>query len=343
MAGSAPNARLTLRGIEVFVAVIEEGSLAGGAKRLGASPSSVSQQIANLEAALGAELVDRGARPFALTPAGFMFQRRALAMLDEAAKARAELIQLDLATLPELRLAVIEDLDGEVTAELVARLAEQWRGCRFAVGSGLSLDNVTALESRAVDLVVAAEVDSSQDWLETHPILREPFVLVASSRLAAEGAPSLERLMAAPMIRYPTNQLMGRQVDAHLRRLRLSPNRRFVFEATASVIMAVRDLDGWALVTPLGLTGLRDTDGVTLTPPPFRGISRSLSLYARSGALGDLPGDAAELLRVALARIAVAPARARMPWLADQLAVLGADGEPKPPHEGAGRLRAVTP
>ena len=49
--------RLTLRAIEIFVAVIEEGSFSTGARRLGASTSSVSQQVTNLEAALGARLM----------------------------------------------------------------------------------------------------------------------------------------------------------------------------------------------------------------------------------------------------------------------------------------------
>ncbi len=50
---------LTLRAIEIFVAVIEEGSFSTGARRLGASTSSVSQQVTNLEAALRARLIDR--------------------------------------------------------------------------------------------------------------------------------------------------------------------------------------------------------------------------------------------------------------------------------------------
>ncbi|MEL7349678.1 MAG: LysR family transcriptional regulator, partial [Pseudomonadota bacterium] len=92
--------RLTLRAIEVFVAVVEEGSLASAAQRLGASPSSVFQQLTNLETALGARLIDRAARPFALTPAGAVFLKRALTILDEATGAMSELAEMALASLP---------------------------------------------------------------------------------------------------------------------------------------------------------------------------------------------------------------------------------------------------
>ncbi|OZA10381.1 MAG: LysR family transcriptional regulator, partial [Rhodobacterales bacterium 17-64-5] len=51
--------RVTLWGIEVFVAAAEEGSISAAARRLGVSPSAVSQQLSGLEAALGAVLLDR--------------------------------------------------------------------------------------------------------------------------------------------------------------------------------------------------------------------------------------------------------------------------------------------
>nr|MCU0855738.1 LysR family transcriptional regulator [Paracoccaceae bacterium] len=62
--------KVTLWGIEVFAAVAEERSVSAAARRLGASVSAVSQQLSNLEQALGAVLIERQVRPFALTPAG---------------------------------------------------------------------------------------------------------------------------------------------------------------------------------------------------------------------------------------------------------------------------------
>ncbi|MEL6517018.1 MAG: LysR family transcriptional regulator, partial [Pseudomonadota bacterium] len=60
--------RITLWGVEVFAAAAEERSISAAARRLGASPSAISQQLSNLETALGTQLVDRSARPLALTP-----------------------------------------------------------------------------------------------------------------------------------------------------------------------------------------------------------------------------------------------------------------------------------
>lgn len=169
------HGRLTLRAIEIFVAVVEAGSFAIGAQRLGASTSSVSQQITNLEAALGAKLIDRSARPLALTPAGYVFQRRALAILDEASRAQSELAELELTNLPQLRLAVIEDFDADVTPELAVRLSRSLPGCNIVAHAGPSHENLAALESREVDLVVATDIDTAPEWMEQHPLLRDPY------------------------------------------------------------------------------------------------------------------------------------------------------------------------
>ena len=113
-----PSGRITLWGIEVFLAIAEEASISAAARRLGASPSAVSQQLTNLEAALGTALLNRNARPMDLTPAGALFQRRGETIVNEAAKARAELAQQDPSMLTRLRLGMIEDFDANVTPRL---------------------------------------------------------------------------------------------------------------------------------------------------------------------------------------------------------------------------------
>ncbi len=329
-------ARLTLRAIEIFVAVIEEGSFAAGAQRLGASTSSVSQQVTNLEAALGARLIDRSARPLALTPAGFLFQRRALAILDETARAKSELAELELTTLAQLRLSMIEDFDAEVTPDLVVQLSRALPGCNIIAHAGPSHENLAALEARDVDMVVAADIDSPAEWIEQHPLLRDPYMLVTARGLLAEAADPVAALMGAPMVRFAATQLMGRQIETHLRRLRLAPPKRFEFESNHSVMAAVARLNGWAITTPLGyLRAPRFHETLDAGPLPFKSFARKLSLHGRRGVLGALPGRTASILRRLITVHCVDPAIGEMPWLAGQLRVLGVDGPPP------GKLRAV--
>lgn len=62
--------QITLRQLRYFVALAETGHYRKAAERSGISQPSLSQQIVNLEAALGLDLVERGRRGAVLTPGG---------------------------------------------------------------------------------------------------------------------------------------------------------------------------------------------------------------------------------------------------------------------------------
>lgn len=74
----------------VFVAVAEEESFAGGARRLAMSPPAVTRCVAALEAKLGVKLLDRTTRYVRVTEAGNRYledSRRIIAEVDEADEA----------------------------------------------------------------------------------------------------------------------------------------------------------------------------------------------------------------------------------------------------------------
>jgi len=76
--------------IEAFVKVVEAGSFARAADRLGVSVSSVSRHVTELEAHLGARLLNRTTRTLSLTEVGRAFHERSvqlMADLDEAEEA----------------------------------------------------------------------------------------------------------------------------------------------------------------------------------------------------------------------------------------------------------------
>jgi len=73
--------------MKVFVAALDEGSLAGAARKLGKSPAAVSRAITFLEAHVGADLLHRTTRSLRLSEAGERYAaacRRILLDLDEA-------------------------------------------------------------------------------------------------------------------------------------------------------------------------------------------------------------------------------------------------------------------
>ena len=72
-----------LQAMQTFRAVVEAGSFAGGARRLGLSNAMVSKQVAGLEAQLGVRLLTRTTRRLHLTAEGERYLRGAARLLDE--------------------------------------------------------------------------------------------------------------------------------------------------------------------------------------------------------------------------------------------------------------------
>lgn len=310
MAGSG---RITLWGISVFVATAEEASISAAARRLGTSAATVSQQLSNLENALAVTLLDRSARPVVLTPAGAVFLRRANTMLSEAELAQAELV--DMSRLTRFRLGVIEDFDADVTPRLLAQMGAELRNCQFLLETGASHRLIDLLETRALDVVVAADLGQKlQPGMEVFTLLEEPFVAAVPKGKAAKDL---------PLIQYTTRHYMGRMIAEHLAQQDVSLSHRFELDSYHAILAMVAAGEGWTILTPLGcLRAQRFRADVDVVPLPFAPLTRRITLTARAGVLGEIPEATAERLRPLLQEYVVAPAVADLPWLAGALRVL---------------------
>ena len=314
--------KITLWGIEVFVATAEEASITAAARRLGSSAATVSQQLSNLESAVGASLMDRSARPVTLTPAGAMFLRRANIILNEAEQAQADLKLADLSRMTRFRLGMIEDFDADVTPALLAEMAAELENCRFLLETGASHRLADLLESRAVDVIVAADMGQGKDKLENHSLMIEPFIAVVP-RGAIKDGDTATQLRNMPLIHYTTRQYMGRMIADHLAQQSLNLNRRFELDSYHAIMAMVAQGAGWTITTPLGwMRAERFRAQVDVVPLPFEPLSRSISLTARPDVLGDMPADIAGRLRPQLQTMVIDPAVQALPWLSGDMRLL---------------------
>ena len=311
------DSALSLRALRVFVAVVDEQSVTGAARALGLSASTVSQQLSNLETALAAQLLERSSRFFMLTAAGEIFLPRARKVLDEVTEAKAALAVGGHSPRLRLRVALIEDFDFAVAPRWLSDLAGPLGKCDVSVHSGASHENHAALETRAVDMIVAAEAVEPADWVETHPLINDPYIVVCPPDMAAD---SLDDLMQRPMVGYARDQLMARQVDAQLRRVKASPLRRHEFTTSRAALAFAAEGGAWALTTALAYLGASLEAGLLAArPAPLPAFSRRIDLYARRDSMGDLPQMIAMDLRRALSGTALEDARERLPFLGDRL------------------------
>ena len=314
--------RITLWGIEVFMAAADERSISAAARRLGASPSAVSQQLTNLESAVGATLLQRNARPIRLTPAGEIMHRRAQAILNEAAQARAELAMSDLSMLTRFRLGMIEDLEADVTPQLLTHMAGELKGCQFLLETGASHTLYDQLDARSLDVIVAAELGIEADWIEVHPLLREGFVVAAPRGVIDPDGDVLRQLKRLPLIQYTQRHYMGRLITSHLARQNISLPHRFELDSYHAILALVGQGTGWSILTPLALMRARRfAEQIDVFDLPFEPLSRTISLTARKEILQDMPERVAAALRPILTKSIVDPAIRKHPFLADCLTV----------------------
>ncbi|MGU7780067.1 LysR family transcriptional regulator [Burkholderia sp. PU8-34] len=175
--------------MKVFVATLDEGSLAGAGRRLGRSPAAVSRAIAFLEEHTGTALLYRTTRTIRLSEAGERYAaacRRILADLEEA-----DMLVADERSAPRGLLTVTAPVAaGE---DVLRPLVDEFIDRHPAVSIRLQLlDRPVSLIDEGIDVAlriahladstlvaipvgaVRRVVVASPDYLATHPPIHEP-------------------------------------------------------------------------------------------------------------------------------------------------------------------------
>ena len=128
--------------------------------------------------------------------------------------AQAEVAQQDLTALTDFRLGMIEDFDRHITPDLLSDLGQAYSACKFVLETGPSHRLLDLLDTRALDVVVAAEFDAVRhgDTVEVHPLINDPYIAAVPKGAVAAGADTLAALGDLPLI---LNGVMDPLTTAH--------------------------------------------------------------------------------------------------------------------------------
>jgi LysR family transcriptional regulator, benzoate and cis,cis-muconate-responsive activator of ben and cat genes len=195
---------LNFRHIHYFVTLVAERSFSRAAERLHIAQPPLSRAIQQLEDELGAQLVDRKARPFRLTPIGQVFHDQARVVLERAEALRETTVSLVKA---ERRRFVI----GFVASTMYARLPELIRAFRAAAPEVelvlvecSTLDQIIALKEGRID-VGFGRIRFDDPAVRRTVLRHERLVaaLPAGHPLARQDLVSLRDFKDQPVIVYP--------------------------------------------------------------------------------------------------------------------------------------------
>lgn len=148
---------LTKDAVQVFLAVLDQGSFSAAARRIGRVPSAVSMSIANLEADLGLELFDRRRREPQPTVAARALEAKARFMLQQFELWEAQALALSKGLESRLSLAIAPELLASDWAGPLADLALRYPSLQVEVLAAPEDDAIRLLHEDRVQLAVVFE------------------------------------------------------------------------------------------------------------------------------------------------------------------------------------------
>ncbi|MBA2475860.1 MAG: LysR family transcriptional regulator [Actinobacteria bacterium] len=226
---------IEFRHLAALEEIVETGSFAAAARRLGYTQSAISQQIAVLERAADLQLLERpgGRRPVTATEAGERLLRHASRATAAMRAAEADLHALAEGDAGTLRVATFQSVGVRVIPP-VMRLYVARR-------PAIEVKLVEADHGLLIELLVRGELDLAfvadavVTAIEQIEVLTDSYVLLAptSSELAQrERTVSIREIARLPLIAYRVPTQGG---EAHLRRKGFDP--RIVFRSDDSGIV----------------------------------------------------------------------------------------------------------
>ena len=144
---------VSLTGLRVFREVAERGTLTAAAAALGYTQSAVSRQIATLERATGATLLDRHPDGVRLTTAGYVLLRRAITILSEVDATERELVGLP-ADGGTVRIGWFASAGAVLLPRALAALRRTHPSITVTTREGSTPALVSALRAGRLDLAV---------------------------------------------------------------------------------------------------------------------------------------------------------------------------------------------
>ncbi|MCD2515063.1 LysR family transcriptional regulator [Massilia sp. G4R7] len=177
----------------VFAETVAAGSMSAAARRLGMTPSAVSQAIRTLERETGVTLLHRSTRKLTLTDAGARCLPHCRRMLDAAGAAGDALAQARDAPVGELRIAAPVGFGAHIAPALAPVLAA-WPQLRLQL---LLDDAMIDLVDARIDIALRAGTLPDSDWV-ARPLGRFEIILCAAPvYIEAHGMPQTAEDLAA--------------------------------------------------------------------------------------------------------------------------------------------------
>jgi LysR family hydrogen peroxide-inducible transcriptional activator len=203
-----PLRALTLRQLQFFSVLVEEGQFGRAAKRLAITQPALSNAIKQMEKLLGAELLTRSTHSLELTPVGAEVLARTDFLVNTFEVALRDIESTVQRGRAFVRIGVIPSASARVAAAASEFLANGQREVELAWRDAPSTTLLAELRSGQVDMAVAA-ITEPPGGLTCIDLFRDPLVLVVrrDHALAAAGDANWEAIGKERLVLFESGSM----------------------------------------------------------------------------------------------------------------------------------------
>jgi DNA-binding transcriptional LysR family regulator len=245
------------------------GSVGAAAKKLGKTPSAVSQQLRHLAELSGVALFERKGRGVRLTAAGERVLPLAARLFDDAETVFRLFGELSGESATTLRIAASDYLARPLLVPVLHDLAQEGVPVHFEITTAHSEEALARLERGDVELAVVS-FSEERAGLETHRLLDQRFYWIAPARRRGQAKKGhrtrvslTERLATEPLLRLAPGSIGRRLLDEWLDRHGVRPRSTIDVPSVSLLLAYATGGVGVGLVPALSLDA-RELRGVEI-------------------------------------------------------------------------------
>lgn len=270
--------RITLKQIEVFIAVAQSGNVTRAAESLNITQSATSMALSDFEGQLDRKLFDRVGKRLQLNDTGRLLLPKALDAISRVAEIE-NLAASEAGLIGPLRVAASLTIGNYMMPGLIGSFMKAHEGARLTLEVANTRHVIQALEQFQVDIGFI-EGFCHEPNIEVIPWCRDELVIFASPAhaLATKDTISGEDLAEADWIlREPgsgTREVFDNAVTGHIPRI----NLLLEFSHTEAIKHAVESGIGIGCASRRTLEDALRTGSVIILDTPFLNLERELFL-----------------------------------------------------------------
>lgn len=277
--------RIKLRHLQCFIAVAQLRSLQRASEALAITQPAVSKTLAELEAATGSRLFDRGRKGAELTDHGRMFAPYANASLS-ALQEGVQKLRGEFQGIPEVvRVGILPTLARVLFPPALAAFRRSSALVSVEVQTGHNLELLRRLKAAEVDFVVGRLGEpSSMTGMSFEHLFREPLtVVVRAGHPILRGPITASTLVSYDLVLPPAGTLIRQSADSVLAAFGMPERAAVISSLSVSLNLELTLRNDAIWFVPASLVESYVVSGELMhVPMPFGGTDEPIGLLRRT-------------------------------------------------------------